>query len=396
MTSNDLSKIVEISVVMPCLNEARTIEACVTQALDWIRSRGVAGEVIVADNGSSDGSPALAEKAGACVVPVAEKGYGAALMGGIRAAHGKYVVMGDADRSYDFSSLDPFLEKLRAGFDLVMGNRFAGGIKDGAMPFLHRYLGNPVLSGLGRLFFRCPCRDFHCGLRGFNRQSILDLNLRTGGMEFASEMVVKAMLANYQVCEVPTTLSPDGRDRAPHLRTWRDGWRHLRFLLIYCPRWLFVYPGYLFMLVGGLLMSWIAIQPQFLLGMRLEVHSQLAGAFMLLLGFQLCQFGLFVRVYAAQQGLLPSDFPYSTLAKKTTLEQGIVVGLFFIVIGLLLAGYVLGQWIKTNFGELPRTDTLRIFTPGLTLGILGVQTIFGSFFLSILGLGARGITNKND
>ena len=248
---------VELTVVMPCLNEAETIDVCIQKALTAMESHRLSGEVVIADNGSTDGSQAIARRLGARVVHVERKGYGSALMGGIAAARGRYVIMGDADDSYDFTAIMPFVEQLRAGNHLVMGNRFKGGIKPGAMKALHRYLGNPVLTGIGRLFFRSRCGDFHCGLRGFDRGAIVDLDLRTTGMEFASEMVVKATLQKLRISEVPTTLSPDGRSRPPHLRSWRDGWRHLRFLLLYSPRWLFFLPGIALLLCGLLTGVWL-------------------------------------------------------------------------------------------------------------------------------------------
>jgi glycosyltransferase involved in cell wall biosynthesis len=247
----------ELSVVMPCLNEAETLAACIKKIQASLSQNHIKGEIIVADNGSTDGSQEIATKMGVRVIHVDEKGYGNALMGGIAAARGKFIIMGDADDSYDFTALMPFLDKLREGYDLVMGNRFKGGVQPGAMPFLHQYLGNPVLTFIGRLFFRSPCGDFHCGLRGFTREAILKMDLRTVGMEFASEMVVKATLHKMRIAEVPTTLSPDGRSRPPHLRSWRDGWRHLCFLLLYSPRWLFLYPGALLMLIGFATGLWL-------------------------------------------------------------------------------------------------------------------------------------------
>ena len=267
---------------------------------------GFEGEVIVADNGSTDGSRELARAAGARVVPVEAKGYGSALMGGILAARGKYVVMGDADDSYDFSHVPRFLEKLRAGYDLVMGNRFLGGIQPGAMPALHRYLGNPVLSGIGRLFFHSPCGDFHCGLRGFSKEAIERLDLRTTGMEFASEMVVKATLHGLRIGEVPTTLSPDGRSRPPHLRSWRDGWRHLRFLLLYSPRWLFFYPGLTHCCSTGLtIILWLLPGPRRVGPVVLDVHTMLGGAALVLIGFQSVAFAVLAKVFAVNSGLMP-------------------------------------------------------------------------------------------
>src|SRR5262245_15428578 len=295
----------ELTILMPCLDEAATVARCVDKARAFLARAGIEGEVVVADNGSTDGSRALAERAGARVVEVARRGYGAALAAGIAAARGRYVIMGDADDSYDFSRLEGFVEKLREGHLLVMGNRFRGGIRPGAMPPLHRYLGNPVLSFIGRLFFRAPVRDFHCGLRGFDRAAALSLGLRTPGMEFASELVVKAALAGWRIAEVPTTLDPDGRGRPPHLRSWRDGWRHLRFLLLFSPRWLFFYPGAALLLLGASLTTALYFAPLRIGGIGLDVHSMLYASAAALLGMQLCLFALFARVSAQLAGLLP-------------------------------------------------------------------------------------------
>ncbi len=294
----------ELTVVMPCLNEAETVATCVRKAMGFLAESGISGEVIVADNGSTDGSQRLAEAEGARVVPVSEKGYGNALMGGIEAARGKYIIMGDADDSYDFTNLMPYVDELRKGADLVMGNRFAGGIAPGAMPPLHRYLGNPVLSFVGRLFFRSKIGDFHCGLRGFSRDSVRALNLQATGMEFASEMVVKAALAGQHVTEVPTTLAKDGRSRPPHLHTWRDGWRHLRFLLLFSPRWLFFLPG-LFLLVAGLVIGAIVAPHPFKVGsVTFDVDTLVGASAMVVIGFQSVLFWLFTQVYAGCGGLL--------------------------------------------------------------------------------------------
>src|SRR5690606_9556550 len=317
---------VELTVVMPCLNEAETVATCVRKAVDFMKRHGIDGEVVVADNGSTDGSQQLARDAGARVVHVAEKGYGNALMGGIRAARGKYVIMGDADDSYDFTNLMPFVEQLRDGADLVMGNRFRGGIKPGAMPPLHRYLGNPVLSFIGRLFFGSKVGDFHCGLRGFRRDSILRIGLQTGGMEFASEMVVKATLNGLDVREVPTTLSPDGRSRPPHLRSWRDGWRHLRFLLLYSPRWLFFIPGLVMMSIGLIAGVALTTGPVVIGALAFDVDTLVGAAAMVVIGFQAVLFALFTKVYAAEEGFLPEDRRVRKLVDVISLEKGLVAG----------------------------------------------------------------------
>ncbi len=372
---------------MPCLNEAATVAGCVVQAREAIERLGLSGEVVVADNGSTDGSRELAEAAGAQVVPVAVRGYGSALLAGITAARGEYVVMGDADATYDFSMIDGFLLKLREGYDLVMGNRFKGGVAPGAMPFLHRWLGNPVLSALGRLFFRTDIGDFHSGLRGFRRSPILSLGLRTTGMEFASEMVVKAALRGLRITEVPVTLAPDIRDRPPHLRTWRDGWRHLRFLLLYSPRWLFLYPGALLMVVGTLAGLWLLPGERELGSVRLDVHTLVYAAAAVVLGYQSVIFALFTKTFAISEGLLPEDPRLVRLYRYVTLETGVLAGIVLVIVGLVLAAAAIGIWGRQNFG--PITDvsrTMRIVLVSSLAIALGVQTVFASFFLSVLGL----------
>jgi glycosyltransferase involved in cell wall biosynthesis len=378
--------VVELTVVMPCLNEAETVETCVRKALACMAEHGVEGEVVIADNGSTDGSQQLARDAGARVVHVDEKGYGNALMGGIRAARGRYVIMGDADDSYDFTALMPFVEELRAGGELVMGNRFRGGIAPGAMPPLHRYLGNPVLSFIGRLFFPSAIRDFHCGLRGFRRDSILRLGLQTSGMEFASEMVVKATLQGLDVREVPTTLSPDGRSRPPHLRSWRDGWRHLRFLLLYSPRWLFIIPGIALMVLGLVAGATLTFGPVYIGKLAFDVDTLVAASAMVVIGFQALLFGLFTKVYAAEEGFLPEDRRVARLVDIVTLEKGLVAGGLLAVAGL--AGMVasLAHWQVRNFGPLIPAESLRLVVPSTTALIMSFQTIFAALFISILGI----------
>jgi glycosyltransferase involved in cell wall biosynthesis len=376
----------ELSILMPCLNEAETLATCIRKAQQSLRDLNVCGEVIIADNGSSDGSPEIAAQLGARVVHVAEKGYGSALLGGIKAARGKYVIMGDADDSYDFTNLGPFLEQLRAGYELVMGNRFRGGIEPSAMPPLHRYLGNPVLTGIGRLFFRSPCGDFHCGLRGFSKAAIQNLDLRTTGMEFASETVVKASLHNLRITEVPTKLSVDGRSRPPHLRSWRDGWRHLRFLLMYSPRWLFLYPGLFLMLVGAVLSGWLMLGPRVVEGVTLDVHTFLYAALAIVIGYQTVTFAVFTKIFAITEGLLPEDPRLNALFRHIKLETGIVAGGLLFVAGLGLSIYAFSSWSATSFGPLDPSVTLRLVIPAATLIMIGLQTILSSFFLSILGL----------
>lgn len=359
---------------------------CIEKARNWLERTGVRGEVVVADNGSNDGSPELASAAGARVVHVKERGYGAALAAGIADARGKYVVMGDADDSYDFSNLDAFLEKLRAGFQLVMGNRFAGGIEKGAMRPLHYYVGNPVLSFIGRLFFRSPIRDFHCGLRGFHRSALIALDLHTTGMEFASEMVVKATLAKLRIAEVPTTLRPDGRSRPPHLRSWRDGWRHLRFLLLYCPRWLYLLPGLGLMGLGALLFILLVPESRQIGGVEFGIHTLLAGAAFLTIGYQAVVFGILTKVFAITEGLLPEDIKLSRIFNYITLEVGLMAGAIQIVVGLGGVITALIVWQDAGFGSLEPTRTMRIFIPAVTACVTGSQTVLASFFLSILGL----------
>jgi glycosyltransferase involved in cell wall biosynthesis len=380
---------VELSVVMPCLNEAETVETCVRKALGFFDEHGVDGEVIIADNGSTDGSQQLAREAGARVVPVTDKGYGNALMGGIRAARGSYVVMGDADDSYDFTSLMPFLTELRDGADLVMGNRFKGGIAPGAMPALHRYLGNPVLSFVGRLFFRSKIGDFHCGLRGFRRESILRLGLQTGGMEFASEMVVRCTLAKYDIREVPTTLSPDGRSRPPHLSTWRDGWRHLRFLMLYSPRWLFLIPGLLLMTLGLVGSIALSTGPIHVGDIAFDVDTLVGTSAMLVIGFQAVLFALLTKVYAMEEGFLPHDKRVQRIVDSWSLERGLVVGGVLALAGLVGLVASLVHWQGHSFGQLNPRDSLRIVEPAATALVMSFQMIFASLFVSILAIRRR-------
>jgi glycosyltransferase involved in cell wall biosynthesis len=380
---------IELSVVMPCLNERETVGVCIRKAMVALKDAGIPGEVIVADNGSTDGSVELAQAEGARVVNIEQKGYGSALKGGILAARGTYVLMADSDDSYDFSHAPRFVQQLRTGSDLVMGNRFQGGIRDKAMPFLHRYLGNPVLSGIGRLFFGSPCGDFHCGMRGFRRDSFLQMDIRSTGMEFASEMVVKATLMRMKVSEVPTTLNPDGRNRPPHLRTWRDGWRHLRFLLMYSPRWLFLYPGILLMLVG--LAGCVLLLPgrRVFHGIGLDVHTLLYAFVAILLGFQLIAFATFTKVFAITEGLLPEDPRLNRMFRWVTLETGLLLGGLLMLLGVGGSIFAVSGWAKESFGALDIEHTLRIVMPSVFALTMGVQITFSSFFLSILGLRRR-------
>jgi glycosyltransferase involved in cell wall biosynthesis len=379
----------ELTVVLPCLNEAETLAVCIRKAKASIAGLGIDGEVVIADNGSTDGSQDIARAEGARVVDVPIRGYGAALTAGIAAAKGEFVIMGDADDSYDLSNLGPFVEALRGGADLVMGNRFAGGIEPGAMPALHRYLGNPVLTAIGRILFRSPVKDFHCGLRGFRREAILDLDLRTTGMEFASEMVVKATLNKLNIVEVPTTLSPDGRSRAPHLRTWRDGWRHLRFLLLYSPRWLFLYPGMVLFLVGIVLGGVLLTGPIQVGEHALDVSALVYCMAAVLIGFQAILFAAFSRAFVANEGLMPPSPGMQKAFKVLNLERGLIIGLLLLIVGVGLAIYGFIHWGSSDFGALDARDAVRLAVPAATLSVLGFETIMGSFFLSVLGLSRR-------
>jgi len=379
----------ELSVVLPCLNEAETLGTCIRKAQASISRLGVAGEVVVADNGSTDGSQGIAESLGARVVNVPIRGYGAALQAGIEGARGRYVIMADADDSYDLAGLEPFLAKLRDGYDLVMGNRFAGGIAEGAMPPLHRYLGNPVLTAIGRLFFRSPIRDFHCGMRGFRRDAILGLELRTTGMEFASEMVAKASIRKLRVTEVPTTLAKDGRSRPPHLRSWRDGWRHLRFLLLYSPRYLFLLPGALLVIAGAIGVVALSRGPVTIHGVNFDVSSLLFCGAATVLGAQLISFWAFAEIFAMGEGLVPADPKLMAAFNYVTLEVGLAIGFAMFVGGLLGAIVAVQVWRMTGYGPLDAAATMRVVIPSVTLMLLGAQAIMSSFFLSVLGLRRR-------
>ena len=375
----------ELTILMPCLNEAESLPTCLANATDYLTRSGIAGEVIVADNGSTDGSVVLARQAGARMVSVPTRGYGAALSHGIAAAKGRYVVMGDSDDSYDFSDLDGFVEALRAGHDLVMGNRFKGGIEPGGMPFLHRYLGNPVLSFIGRLFFRAPVGDFHCGLRGFRRDSIRDLNLSSTGMEFASEMIVRATLAGLSIAEVPTKLSKDGRSRSPHLNTWRDGWRHLKFLLLFSPRWLFLYTGLALMFFGGALM--IALLPgglTILPDVTLDLHSMIFGGLAVLTGVQGVSFSIVARRYAASRGLLPPDYPMKRFFDLLTLERLLIAAALLLVCGLAGTIYSVFVWGRSDFGLLQTGSLVRLVMISGTSVALGVQITFTAFLAEMI------------
>lgn len=378
-----------VSVVLPCLNEAETLATCIRKAQASLARLELSGEVVVADNGSTDGSQRIALELGARVVNVPLRGYGAALQSGFEAARGRFIIMADADDSYDLAGLDPFVEKLHEGHDLVMGNRFLGGIAPGAMPPLHRYLGNPVLTAIGRLFFRSPIRDFHCGMRGFRREAVLALELRTTGMEFASEMVAKAALRGLRVAEVPTPLARDGRSRPPHLRSWRDGWRHLRFLLLYSPRYLFLLPGVLLMLAGLIGGGTLSAGPVTIGGVTFDVSSLLFCAAATIIGSQLILFWTFAEIFAMGEGLVPPNRRLVAAFEYVTLEVGLAVGGVMLLGGLVGALSAVAHWGSTGFGPLDATRTLRVVVPSVTLMILGAQGVMGSFFLSVLGMGRR-------
>jgi glycosyltransferase involved in cell wall biosynthesis len=377
---------VEISIVMPCLNEAETLAACIASAREAIERGGYSAEIIVADNGSSDGSQLVARELGARVVDVPRKGYGSALIGGIDAAHGRFVVMGDSDASYDFGAIEPLLAKLREGYDLVVGNRFLGGIEPGAMPWSHRWLGNPVLTRISNIFFHAPVGDTHCGLRAFTKDAYERMRLRATGMEFASEMVIKASLKGMRITEVPVVLRPDGRSRPPHLRTWRDGWRHLRFMLLFSPRWLFLYPGLALLAVGFLLSALLIPGPLKVLGVRLDIHTLLVAGFLCLLGYQLVLFAVFTKVFAIREGFHPPHPMLQRVSRYITLEVGLLVGALMSLAGVVALVAAVISWQAVGFGNLDPLLTMREVIPAVVLLALGTQTVFASFFLSILGI----------
>lgn len=380
---------VELSVVMPCLNESETVGTCVRKAMSVLREFAIRGEVIVADNGSTDGSRELARNLGARVIHVAEKGYGSALKGGILRARGQYVLMADADDSYDFGHIPRFLNELRNGSELVMGNRFQGGIAKRAMPALHRFVGNPVLTAIGKLFFTSPCGDFHCGIRAFRKDGFQRMDVRSTGMEFASEIVVKASLLGMKVTEVPTTLSPGGRSRPSHLRTWRDGWRHLRFLLMYSPRWLFLYPGMLMIGVGLAGCIWLLPGPRVFRSISFDVHTLLYAFVSVVIGFQFVAFAVFTKVFAITEGLLPEDPRLTRLFRWVTLETGLSAAGLLIALGLAGSIWAVTHWARESFGALDPVRMLRVAVPSVFCLMLGVQIACSSFFLSILGLRRR-------
>jgi glycosyltransferase involved in cell wall biosynthesis len=382
----------EVSIVIPCLNEAATLGTCITKAQEALRNHGIDGEILVADNGSTDGSPELATRHGARVVPVAARGYGNALMGGIAAARGKYIVMGDADDSYDFGDVPRFVAKLREGYALIQGCRLPSGggkVMPGAMPFLHRWWGNPMFSRMARRMFGAPVHDIYCGLRGFTKELYERLDLRCTGMEFATEMVIKSSLLGENMAEIPITLYPDGRHgRASHLRTFRDGWRTLRFFLMYSPRWLFLFPGFLLILLGALGYA-LALPGVTIGGVNLDAHTLLVASLAVLLGFQSILFALFSKTFAISEGLMPEDPRLNGFLQVVTLERGLLAGSVVFLGGLGLLVAAANQWRLADFGPLDYARTMRWVIPGVTCCALGFETVLGSFLISILGLRRR-------
>lgn len=372
---------IELTILMPCLNEAETLAICIEKAKSFLSKYNISGEVLIADNGSTDGSQQIAKDHGARVIDIPERGYGSALIGGCNTAHGKYVIMGDADDSYDFTNLMPFIDRLRAGDDLVMGNRFKGGIAKGAMPLLHRYLGNPVLSGLGRIFFKCPIKDFHCGLRGYNTERIKALGLHTIGMEYASEMVVQAVMNGYTISEVPITLSPDGRTRPPHLRSWRDGWRHLKFLLLHSPNWLFLYPGFVFMVIGLIIGITIEIQPIYFRGVGFGMNTLLYSVAMIIVGFNLVSFHVYAKVYAMNAGFIKTEKGFHT---RLNAENCALFGILFVMVGIAMTIIALVVWGHEAFGKMNLESFMKLTVPAIAFILIGVHFVFSGLFIDLL------------
>jgi glycosyltransferase involved in cell wall biosynthesis len=384
-------EVLELSIVMPCLNEAETLGVCIQKAKKFLADNNVKGEIIIADNGSTDGSQQIANALGARIVSVPARGYGAAIQGGIAAARGKFVAMGDADDSYNFLGLMPFVEKLRQGSELVMGNRFQGGIAPGAMPPLHKYLGNPVLSFVGRLFYRAPIGDFHCGLRAFSREAIMKLGLSTSGMEFASEMVVKATLHKLKIAEVPTTLVPDGRSRPPHLRSWRDGWRHLKFLLTFAPKWLFLYPGAIALFTGLFALAWLLPGPQKIGNVELGIHTMLFAAGAVLVGLQLVSFAIVARVFGIRENYWPSGPSIDRVRRLLTVDRGCIAGGLAIAASIATATMALTSWAGNSYGEMNPTDLMRLAIPAVLLACGGMQVMFTGFLLGLMQQPTRNV-----
>jgi hypothetical protein len=376
----------ELTILLPCLNEAETLGICIRKARRFLTEAGVDGEVLVADNGSTDGSRQIAEAEGARVVTVPTRGYGSAVRHGIEAARGHYVIMGDSDDSYDLGALHGFLANLRRGDQLVMGNRFRGGILPGAMPLLNRWLGNPFLSMVGRLFFGSPCGDFHCGLRGFTRAAMLRLGLRSAGMELASEMVVKATIAGLRISEVPTRLARAGRTRAPHLRRWRDGWRHLRFLLLFAPRWLFLLPGAALSVTGAAIMAWLLPGPRILFGVTFDIHTLLYAACAVTVGVQSMLFWMFAKAFGLRERLAPPDTRFDALVRYFRLEWALMVAGGLLLIGLILGFGAIGIWSAADLGPISAQRTMRLAIPSAALIMMAFQLAYGAFFMSVLAL----------
>ncbi len=381
-----MKRTLELSILMPCLNEAETIGRCIDRARSSIAELALSAEVLIADNGSTDGSQQIALAHGARVVTVKEPGYGAAIRGGVAASSGRFIIMGDADESYDFAQIPPILERLRVGDDLVMGNRFAGGIDKGAMPWSHRWIGNPILSLTGRIFFSSRVRDFHCGLRGFSVEAFRRMRLNTTGMEFASEIVVKASLASMKVSEVPIALHKDGRSRPPHLRTWRDGWRHLRFLLLFCPRWLFLIPGLALMLVGSAMTMWLLGGTRTIGSIGLDIHTMLVSGVFALIGYELVLFGAFIKIFGMRAGFLPVDRRMANFFRVATLEKGLLLGAVLTITGFTLVLLAVVSWGHNGYGALDTQASMRPLIVAVLLIAGGVQTVFASFVMSMLGL----------
>jgi glycosyltransferase involved in cell wall biosynthesis len=383
----------EVSIIIPCLNEARSLPYCLEKAATFLRENSIDGEIIVADNGSQDESVTIATQYHATVIVEKEKGYGSVIMAGMKVSTGRYIIIGDADDSYDFSAIMPFIVLLRQGHDLVVGNRFRGGIQKKAMPLLHRYIGNPILSFTGRLFFNISLGDFHCGIRALTRDCVNRLELKTTGMEFASEMIVKAALLKMKITETPVVLYPDKRNRPSHLRTWRDGWRHLRFLLLYSPRWLFLIPGLVLLLVGLISSAFLIAGPIMLMGKRLDIHTLMYASGFVLMGFQLISFYVFTRVYTVTHGLLPGNKPIGRLLSVYNLERGILTGMLLMGCGVYLNIKSFLYWQATGFGDINPVKVLRWVIPSVTLVLLGLQLIMSCFYLSILTI-RSGSRNK--
>lgn len=381
MTNN-----IDVSVVIPCLNEANSLAFCIDKALNAFKVADINGEVVIGDNGSTDGSVQIAEEHGARVVHVKTKGYGHALRGGIEGARGQFIVMGDADDSYDFTEVPRFVEKWREGYDVVMGNRFKGGIKPGAMPWHHKYFGNPVLSGILRLLFNTSISDSHCGMRGFTKDAYMRMDLRTTGMEFASEFVIKSIKTGAKMCEIPITLWPDKRGRPPHLRSFRDGWRHLRFMMLYAPNWLFLIPGGSLMAIGLFLVLWLLPGPRYLGNTMIDVHTMLFGMIFTLLGAQIISIGFFAKIFSYSERFAPTQEALERWLKRITFEHGLIVGGVMALIGFAGDVLVFFQWASSGFGPLAQMRAIIFWS---LIFFLGVQTVFSSFFMSMLGI-SRG------